>query len=199
MADTVLAFPKRKAPVPAQHGTGFKLPGPPLPPPGDVVYSTYESGSAAPAVIEIDKLYPEERESRSKVVKVLGLLGDAVSLLEMARLSARQNNESDADRYSQRFQALLAPLFEHRAIGDGFVSAINSLHFAFINQHGKPLTLEQLTTVLRVMKELRNGPFVTFEQSLRWVEEFEQHELKVDPPVLADFIEEPEIADSASE
>jgi hypothetical protein len=192
MADTIIEFPKQKAPAPTTvlHGTGFGLPGTPGPSPQSTFRSSYSGASTAQLLIEIDKLYPAEKESRSQVIAALGLLADAISLLEKARISVRDKKLIDADRYTQRFETLLLPLFAQRAIGDGFGSTINSLHFALINQHGKPLTLEQLTTIWRVLKELRDAPFVPFDQSLRWVEDFEECQLKVDPPVLASLIED---------
>ncbi len=193
MAETVVEFPKRKPSqsVPLQ-GTGFRLPGTLVTFPQEGLRSNYSIGAAALAPIEIDKLFPAEKDSKSRVITALGLLADAISLLEKARVSAHEEKLIDADRYTQRFQTLLIPLFAQRAIGDGFASTVNSIHFALINHHGKPLTFEQLTTIWRVLRELRNSPFVSFEKSLNWAEEFEECELKVDPPVLAGLIEEVE-------
>jgi hypothetical protein len=191
MADTIIAFPKQKGPRPVEplQGTGFKLPGTAAPSSQGSVRSDY-SGSATAVLIEIDKLYPAEENSKSELIAALGLLADAISFLEQARISAREKKLIDSDRYSQRFQALLGPLFAKRKIGDGFGSTINSLHFAMINQHGKPVTFEQLTTIWRVLRELRSAPYISFDQSLKWVEEFEECKLKVDPPVLTNLIEE---------
>jgi hypothetical protein len=191
MAETPIEFPKGKAsaPVAPLQGTGFRLPGTPAPTQG-TFRSNYSSESVAPSLIEIDKLYPAEKESKSEVIAALGLLADAISLLEKARVCNRGQQLIEADRHTQRFETLLIPLFARRAIGDGFALTINSLHFALINQHGKPLTFDQLTTIWRVLKELRNSPFVSFNQALGWVEEFEGCQLKVDPPVLGSLIED---------
>jgi hypothetical protein len=150
------------------------------------------SGSAAIAPIEIDKLYPADKNSASDLIAALGLLAEAISLLEKARSAAREKEVIAADRYSQRFQVLLPQLFIRRKIGDGYGVVINSLHFAFINQRGKPISFEQLTTVWRVVKELRNAPFIPFEQALKYVGELEDCQLQVDPPILSELIEEPE-------
>ena len=40
------------------------------------------------------------------------------------------------------------------------------------------------------MKELRNGPFVEFEQALEYVEELETCGLQVDPPIISELLEE---------
>ena len=194
MADTVIDFPENASngePVSLPRGTGF---GGRIetskPVPHGTVRTKYSGGTVPPASIDIDKLYPAEREPLSDVVAALGLLGDAVALLEKARVSVRENRFIDADRETQRFQVLLPQLFLRRKIGDGFASLINSIHFALINQHGTPLTFDQLTTVWRVMKELRNAPFTTFDQSLKFVEELEDRKLRVDPPALTNLIED---------
>jgi hypothetical protein len=190
MSETPLEFPKPKGLVSVPpEGTGFRLPGTPAPLPQGMLQKRYE-GDSAVRVIEIDKLYPSEANSKTKVIAALGLLADAISFLEQARVSAREKNLIEADRYIQRFETLLVPLFDQRKIGDGFALTINSIHFAMINQHGEPLTLEQLTTIWRVLKELRNAPFVSFDQSLSWADEFEHAHLKVDPPAVANFIED---------
>lgn len=191
MSETPIEFPKPKAPASTlpSSGTGFKLPGTPPPAPQVMFHTEYQGDSSA-RVIEIDKLYPAEPDSKTQVIAALGLLADAISLLEQARISASEKKPLDADRCTQRFERLLIPLFAQRKIGDGFGLTINSLHFAMINQHGEPLTLEQLTTIWRVLKELRNAPFVVFDQALRWVDDFEQLRLRVDPPVLAGLIED---------
>lgn len=193
MPETALDSSPHKVRILAEptQGTGFKLSGTLVSYPQGAFVANYRSAAAAaPALIEIDKLYPADKDSRSQLIAALGLLADAISLLEKARISLAHHQIMDADRYAQKFETLLMPLFAQRKIGDGYASAINSLHFALINQHGVPLTFEQLTTVWRILKELRDAPFISFERSLKWVEEFEECHLKVDPPVLANFIED---------
>ncbi len=150
-------------------------------------------GSAAPApIIEIDKLYPADKDHVSDLIAALGLLAEAIDLLDKARVSARNKEAITADRYWQRFQMLLPKLFMHRRIGDGYGAVINSLHFACINQHGAPLSFEQLTTVWRVVKEIRSAPVTPFEQALNYVHELEDCSLQVYPAKISDLIEEPE-------
>lgn len=140
--------------------------------------------------IEIDKLYPAEKNSKADVIAALGLLAEAIGLLEKARAASRSKDAMESDRHSQRFQVLLPDLFRRRKIGDGYGAIINSLHLAFVNQRGKPLSFEQLTTVWRVVRELRNAPFVPFEQALRSVEELEDCHLQVYPTTISELVEE---------
>jgi hypothetical protein len=154
-------------------------------------------GSTVP--IEIDKLYPADKDNVSDVIAALPLLADAIVLLEKARTAIR-TEPTTADRYWQRFQMLLPNLFKHRKIGDGYGVVINALHFTCINLHGAPLSFEQLTTVWRIVKELRSAPFTPFEQALKYVQELEDCHLQVYPATISDLIEEEsEVTDEESE
>jgi hypothetical protein len=139
--------------------------------------------------IEIDKLYPADKNNRSDVLAALPQLADAIDLLEKARAALR-TEAATADRYWQHFQMLLPDLFKYRKIGDGYGVVINALHFASINLHGAPLSFEQLTTVWRVVKELRSAPFTPFEQALKYVQELEDCDLQVYPATISELIEE---------
>jgi hypothetical protein len=145
-------------------------------------------GSGALAPIEIDKLYPVREGSGQAVVRALELLAQAIDFLNQARVALREDGASAADRCTQRFKLLLPELFACRKIGDGYALIINSLHFAFIHLHGKPLTGEQLTTVWRVLKELRNRPLVSFDQAIAVVSEIESIGFQVDPPILSKLL-----------
>lgn len=190
MSDTPIEFPSQLSHAhPPAADTGYRLPGTQsFIPKAKTVRPIVHGSMALP--IEIDKLYPADKDSKADVIAALGLLAEAIGLLEKARAAARNKEAIEADRYSQRFQVLLPDLFRRRKIGDGYGAIINSLHFAFINQRGKPLTLDQLTTVWRVVKELRNGPFVPFEQALRSVAELEDCHLQVYPATISELIEE---------
>jgi hypothetical protein len=191
MSDTPIEFPSQASPAPLPAGdTAFGLPGTRFIPRANTVRPIIH-GSTAP-VIEIDKLYPADKDSKSDLIAALPLLADAIELLQEARTAARDKKIFEADRYSQRFQMLLPQLFMRRGIGDGYGVIVNSLHFAFVNQHGTPLNFEQITTVWRVVKELRSAPFVPFEQALKSVGELEDCHLRVDPQILSELIEEPE-------
>jgi hypothetical protein len=186
MTDTVVAFPKPSSPGVDQpvRETGVAMGGTQ---PGRVFFGT--GGASAPcAVIEIDKLYSTTEGVGSDVVAALSLLADSIEVLGEARIADQKKDVVTADRYVQRFQANLPGLFALRKIGDGYGVIVNSLHFAFISQRGKPLSFEQLTTVWRVVRELRNAPFVLFERALDYVEELEKCGLKVDPPIISELL-----------
>lgn len=148
------------------------------------------SGGSTTAPIEIDKLYPPSEGPKPNLIRVLGLIADAIVLLDEARVAAQHDEAINADRDLQRFQLMLPKLFAYRSIGDGYAALINSLHFAFINLHGKPLTLEQITTIWRILRELRTRPFLSFDQAVEYVGEMESVSFEVDPSTLAEMLEE---------
>ena|ERR1700722_8879228 len=190
MTDTVTVFP-RSAPLPSQpvRETGVALRATE---PSRFYYRSGSSTATSPAVYPIDKLYPAIEGTGTEVLTALGLLADAIDTMERARTAAHAQDILTADRHAQRFQAALPSLFAVRTIGDGYALIINSLHFALINQRGVPLNLTQLTTVWRVLRELRNAPFLQFEQSLDHVADLEDCGLAVDPPIISQLIEEDE-------
>jgi hypothetical protein len=171
MTDTVVAFPKPSSPGVDQpvRETGVAMGGTQ---PGRVFFGT--GGASAPCAVI--------------VVAALSLLADSIEVLGEARIADQKKDVVTADRYVERFQANLPGLFALRKIGDGYGVIVNSLHFAFISQRGKPLSFEQLTTVWRVVRELRNAPFVLFERALDYVEELEKCGLKVDPPIISELL-----------
>lgn len=153
--------------------------------------SNHVSGSAAFMPIEIDKLYPADRDYMPDLIAALALLAESIEWLEKAR-AARKKEATTADRCWQRFQSLLPGLFTHRKIGDGFGALINAIHFASVNQHGMPLSFEQLTTVWRVIKALRSAPVISFELAIKYVQELEDCGLKIYPETISELIEDSE-------
>jgi hypothetical protein len=193
MPDTnTIEFPKPALEPPPASGTGgYRLSGTQGGAPARIARHAVR-GSTALAPIEIDKLYPADKNYVSDLIAALSVLADAIGLLEKARAAARNKDAFTADRYWQRFQSLLPGLFTRRKIGDGYGAVINALHFACVNQHGAPVSLEQLTTVWRVIKELRNAPVITFEQALKYVQELEDCHLQVYPTTISELIQETE-------
>jgi len=152
-----------------------------------------ETQGATLRVIEIDRLYEAPPGTPSQIVRALELLKQVSDNLEDAK---RASNRMEADRFVQRVQLALPKLFAYRSIGDGFGVIINSLHFAFTNLRGTPLTAEQLNVVWRVLRELRMRPVMPLEQGIQRIEEFEEHGLEVDPADLGDLLEDRESSEN---
>jgi hypothetical protein len=192
MADTVIEFPRtgksRDVTSSSEHffnrrGTGVTSWAAPI----DVA-GTSATGNVV-RLIEIDKLYPNTGGSTAEVVRALGLLADANVRLERARLCA-ESSPLSADRELQHFQSLLPALFSCRRIGDGFALVVNSLQNVFINLQGKLLSKVQISTIWRILREVRSKPYLSFDQSLELVAELEDVNLEVDPQILASLIED---------
>jgi len=195
MPDTIIEFPKGARPrrITALQDTGFRLSGT-EPGPAPMVRRRADlrgQTAQAAALIEIDQLYPATETGRPDVFKALQLLADGISALERARVAARNNDPITADRFVLRFQLMLPGLFSCRKVGDGYALIVNSLHFAFINQHGMPLTPDQMTAVWRILRELRTRPFLSFDQGLVYVTELDSHGLQVDPQILSELVTDP--------
>jgi len=197
MSDTQTIVPKIHADKLSQHldetvGLGIKPDESTFSPIGGTSFKTRGATALAP-IIEIDRLYEAAPGSASQIVTALELLKQACDNLAEAR---RYDSPIESDRLVQRVQLSLPKLFTCRSIGDGFGVIVNSLHFAFANLGGTPLTSEQLNVVWRVLRELRVRPALTLEQGIQRVEELEQCGLDVDPSDLEELIEDFEPAEN---
>ena len=155
-----------------------------------------EGNLAKAHIIEIDRLWEATPGTSSRIVDALELLRQASDNLEQAR---KCDNPVDADQFVQRAQLTLPKLFTYRSIGEGFGIVINSLHFAFYNLHGTPLTASQLNVVWRALRELRVRPAMSFEQGINHAEELEKQGLEINPPELAELLESVETRDKDDE
>ncbi len=134
------------------------------------IASVTRGATALAPVIGIDRLYDAVPGTSSTMVRALELLKQASDDLVTAR---KTENPMDASRLVPRVQLILPKLFACRSIGDGFGVVINSVHFAFTNLRGTPLTPNQLNAVWRVLRELRDRPAMSLEQGIQRVEELE--------------------------
>lgn len=155
------------------------------PPSGVVTWDT-EGSAVRKQFIDIDRLYEGIPGSVSVTVRAIEQLKPVCDNLDRAR---KMNDPIEADRFVQRVQMALPKLFAERFVGDGFGVIINSLHFAFANLHGKPLTIEQVNAVYLVLAELRKRPVMTLEQGIQRVEQLEACGLEVDPSGLGELVE----------
>jgi hypothetical protein len=197
MSDTETSIPKAHSDRPVQHVDGTvtlvtKRDESTHSPVHAIAFKT-EGATALAPIIPIDRLYEAAPGSTSQIVTALELLKEVCDNLSEARES---DNPIDADRIVQRVQLSLPKLFACRSIGDGFGVIINSLHFAFANLNGTPLTSQQLNVVWRVLRELRTRPALSLELGIQRVEELEQCGLEVDPSDVGELIEDFESAEN---
>lgn len=187
MKDTVLQMPKRGASFAFPSVTGSSsLPRVPRTPSEDIqIFSEQAIGNTA-AVISIDRLY-DRTESSAELIRVLDLLSEATEILQEARSLAAASNLIESDRLVMRFQLILKQLFAFRKFGDGFGNMVNSMTISLVNKKGQILGQQELTALWRIIKDLRERPFLGFEASLDLVENLEDAGFEVDPSVLNHF------------
>jgi hypothetical protein len=168
--------------------------GPPesIPMPARAITFETQGALALAPVIDIERLYEAPAGTSSQMVRALELLKQMIDLLAEANKSA---DPIETDTLTQRAQLGLPKLFSCRSIGDGFGVVVNSLHFAFKNLRGMPLTSEQLSVMWRVLRELRARPVLSLEEGIQCVEELEEQGLEVDPSDISDLLDEFSIAD----
>jgi hypothetical protein len=191
MSDTATSIPQKPAReiVRASEETATLKTGteePSITSVGEILYSTVGTAALAP-VIDIDRLWEAAPGSASQTVRALELLKQAIDYLSEAKKS---ENPMDSDRYVQNVQLTLPKLFACRSVGDGFGVIINSLHFAFANLHGTPLTPAQANVIWLILRELRTHPAMSLEQGTQHAEELEDCGLEVDPSGLGDLLVE---------
>jgi hypothetical protein len=194
MATKVLDFAQYRAQNPPRQDTAFRFKGTELAGSQAAARVTVnpEEREQLHSLIDIDVLYPTPDGARSQVVAALTSLASAIGLLEDARQALAQDNPITADDSMQHFQMLLPQLFRYRGLGDGYALLINSIHFAIANQEGRPISSEQITTIWRVLKELRVRPFLTFDKALDHVADLESSNLQVDPRPVSEILKDDE-------
>lgn len=188
MQDTFADLPKRKANVSlsiaSMSGSALKTADGTIAE-DKAIYFEQSSGSK---VISIDGLY-DAKESSPELAQALDLLSEAKQILEEAKAAAVHQNIIESDRSLMQFQARLPGLFSCRKLGDGFGNVINSIMIALVNKRGIPLDLKDIVALWRIIGELRQRPFLSFESSVELIEELEEVGFAVDPSALHYFLE----------
>jgi len=145
--------------------------------------------SASP--IPIDILY-QAREAGSKHFdQALRLLESASHHLSEARRADEASDRIGAASEILRFEELLQPLFECRAVGDGFANLVNTIHFGIANLGGEPLNRDQITVLWRIVRELALTPFLSFGDSLKIVRQLKKVGLCLNNSFITEWASEP--------
>ena len=149
---------------------------------------TQTTSSADP--ISIVLLYQARDVGSEQFSRALDLLARAVEHLSEARQAAQSQDRVTCASEVMRFEELLQPLFECRAIGDGFANVVNSIHMCLANRKGIPLDERQITTLWRIVRETSSGPFLTFADSLSAVRELEKVGLTLNSSFIVEWASE---------
>jgi hypothetical protein len=128
-------------------------------------------------------LYPDA-ELDSVVANALRFADRAKSALEAARETNPIDNFFSFDEQIITAHALIAKAFRYRNIGDGFAAIINALNWALANRTPGSPNNRQLSVMLETLDRLIEGPFIHFDTAMTIMDELENAELEIDPPVL---------------
>jgi len=140
-----------------------------------------EGSSAVAPVINIDALYTEIEALPATVVESLSALGEAIKTVDFARRSAEEEDLLMADDHITRFRLMLPRLFAARDVSRGYEAVINALYFSFVNKTDAALDLKQIVVVWRILKQLREHLFLSFDAAMEYVDELEASGFSVYP------------------
>jgi len=137
--------------------------------------------------ISMDLLYQGREAGSRQFIRALELLDQASESLSEARASHDDGDRIGSASEVLRFEQLLQPLFECRDIGDGYANVINTIHFAIANLKGELLSEAQITALWRIIRELAEGPFLSFSDSLVFVKQLDTVGLRLNNSFLEEF------------
>lgn len=137
--------------------------------------------------ISMDLLYQGREAGSRQFIRALELLDQASESLSEARAAHDDGDRIGSASEVLRFEQLLQPLFECRDIGDGYANVINTIHFAIANLKGELLSEAQITALWRIIRELAEGPFLSFSDSLVFVKQLDTVGLRLNNSFLEEF------------
>ena len=133
-------------------------------------------------------LYPIRQAFRPDHITALRLLSLGVGRCQRALESMATNDTLAADTEIQKIQVLLPELFCCRTLGDGFGTIINALISAFETLAGETPNKKQIMMFGRVLRQLREKPFMSADEADEQLELLESVGLSVYPAELLDFL-----------
>ena len=140
--------------------------------------------------ISIETLYQARDAGSKEFGRALDLLAKACEILSEARRAVEEGDQMGCQAEVLEFEQLLQPLFECRAIGEGFANVINTITFGISNLAGAPLNKAQVGALWRVMRGLFTGPFLSFEDSLGIVQDLEKVGLNLNSEFVSEWASE---------
>jgi hypothetical protein len=111
-----------------------------------------------------------EATGKDDLSVALRLLDDAVLRISNAASYLAAGDVLMADDEMSAVSPLVSKLFCFRSIGEGFDNIVSAVMEVLTNGKGQPPQREQISEVARVLRRLRDVPFLTFESSLDMIE-----------------------------
>jgi hypothetical protein len=157
------------------------------------VETTDEVERATEQRISIDELYEAREAIRNELGMALALLADARGMVTTALRAFHAGDELRADDQMQQLFSLLPELFCCRTLSDSFGAVINALFHSLKNLEGTPPTADQMKTILKVLSQVRDEPFMPFASAVDLVGLLEEAGLITEPSAiefLSDWLDE---------
>lgn len=118
-----------------------------------------------------DKLYPRMPKFNPAGVFTKELFDESIGLLDLAREALEQNDIISSDCNVQALPALLKRIFLIRSDGEGIRLLVSSVFNAIRNKNGMPLNLEEIAAIRLTLYRGRQLPFLSFDESLSYIED----------------------------
>ncbi|MCI0491279.1 MAG: hypothetical protein L0229_32210 [Blastocatellia bacterium] len=143
--------------------------------------------------ISIDDLYPARQAISPELSTALHLLNEGIANVEEALSALEARNDIGADAAIQRLQALLPELFCCRQLSDSFGAIIVATFHALRNSSGQPLKKRQMVALGKILRSIRDEPFMSYDKAVDEIIELENVGFVVEPKefeYLADLLDE---------
>jgi hypothetical protein len=150
--------------------------------------STTEEAQSTERRLTQSELYPVREAFSPEHITALRLLQIAVGRSLRAIQFMATNDVMSADTEMQKLQVLLPELFCCRVLGDGFGTIVSSLMSTFEGLEGETPTVAQMQAINRVLRMLREKPFLSPDDADKQLELLEEVNLTPYPTELLDFL-----------
>jgi hypothetical protein len=129
-------------------------------------------------------LYPDLQAQDGRLIQAIRLLNECNDhLLEASQVDAAADF-IEYDERIMRAKNALRKLYALREIGDGFGATVNGVLCALQNMDGEVLSAKQVSTLMEVVKRLRNKPMLHFDSAMVLLDELDELGLDLEPPFV---------------
>jgi len=139
--------------------------------------------------LSLQQLYPDLPEG-SRMLKGLGLIERARVTLQNALAFDPLSSFFVFDQEIMRSRALLVKAFEYRDIGEGYAALVNALIWALANRKPNSPSRRQINVISAAVDRLTNGPYMHFDTAMQIMDDLEDADLDIEPPILDVLTEE---------
>ena len=139
-----------------------------------------------------DRLYPLGDSKTLDLQQALKLISEAKSHLSEALRSTDENDRVGSELEMQHLKPLMAELFCHRNIGEGFATTISCIFYSIYNNGALEFTRDQIIAINLAIKKISEDPFIKYDKALDLTDGLEEVGFAVEPSEfegLADILD----------